>query len=140
MVRRIPQKHGGCIQNFEKGESGNLKGKPKLTIRRIVDELRAEGYELANRQDVEALYIQLPSLPEERVRELAVDETQPLIVRIVARELLGWDDPFNTIERILDRAVGKPTQKTEATIDAKLDMTTPVKDMTDEQIDQELQK
>ena len=121
-------------------KSGNPKGRPKLTIRRIVDDLRAEGYELANRQDVEALYIQLTSLPREKLAEMSEESGQPIIVHIVARELLGGDDPFSTIERILDRAVGKPTQKTEATVDAKLDMTTNVKDMTNEQLEQEITK
>ena len=125
---------------FQKGVAPNPKGRPPLTIRKVTDELKAQGYELANRQDVEALYIQLTSLNRDKLAELSEDKTQPIIVQIVARELLGGDDPFSTIERILDRSVGKPTQRTESTIEGKLDMTTPVREMTNEQIDQELQK
>ena len=102
----------------------------------MTDELKAQGYELANRQDVEALYIQLTSLSKEKLSELAKNKDQPIIVQIVARELLEGDDPFSTIERILDRAVGKATQKTESTVETKIDMVTPVKEMTTEQLEQ----
>ncbi len=47
MAKRIKQEHGGVLQNWDKGVSGNPNGRP----RKYVSLLKEQGYKLAEVND-----------------------------------------------------------------------------------------
>ena len=93
---------------FKKGESGNPNGRPKKLVSSILAELKEEG-ELVTRSLVEQTYQVLMSLTQEQLTRIAKDEKQPMINRIVSKEMLSKKG-FDIIEKMMDRANGKALQ------------------------------
>jgi len=91
----------------------NRNGQPRKMFGQIMNELKEKGGGEVKAPNVqEAIEIVL-ALSEEEVSELAFDETKPLLLRIVAERLLDKDKRFEAIEKLLDRAHGKPKQGVE---------------------------
>ncbi len=109
MGRKDIEKH-----QFKKGQTGNPNGRPKKTVSKTLEELKAEGYEGITPQQVKETYEVLVTLDEDKLKALIADKEQPMINRIVGREILNKKG-FEIIEKMLDRAHGKATQKTEVT-------------------------
>lgn len=95
---------------WKQGESGNPEGRPKKFVNIVLDELRKEGYKNISRSQVVDIYETLTILPEEKLREMTADKELPMFYRIISKEILG-NRGFETVERLLDRAHGKPVQK-----------------------------
>ena len=114
---------------FKKGNKMG-KGRPKKLVTRILEELKEEG-ELVTRSLVEQTYQVLLSLTQEQLTKVASDKKQPMINRIVAKEMLGKKG-FEIIEKMMDRANGKPTTINESVV--KVDATVK----TDEELDKEI--
>ena len=102
------------LRPFKKGQCGNPKGRPVSTVRKVIDDLEAAGYQPASRTDIMNMYTALVGLPLEDLTEIASDAKRPMIARIVAKALLA-PKGFENVERIIDRIVGKPTQRSEVT-------------------------
>ncbi len=98
------------LKNFKKGISGNPKGRPKKLVSFILDELKNEG-ELVTRSMVEQTYQVLMSLTKAKLLAIVKDDDQPMINRIVGKEMLSKKG-FEVIEKMLDRANGRPTNNT----------------------------
>ena len=96
------------LKNFKKGQSGNPKGRPKGLVTTILAELKQDG-ELVGRSLVEQTYQVMLSLTQKQLTKIASDQDQPMINRIVSREMLSKKG-FEIIEKMMDRANGKPTQ------------------------------
>ncbi len=62
----------------------NRKGQPKKLLRRVLDELRREGYEPVSRTQVEEVYSTLLGLTIDDVKTMANDPNQSMLLRIVA--------------------------------------------------------
>ena len=99
-------------ENWQKGQSGNPNGRPRLTLKAVIEDLKAQGYEQATPADVSAMYSYLITLPQDKITELAKNDAQPMAVRICCKAILDKKG-FDYIERMLDRAHGKATNKTE---------------------------
>jgi hypothetical protein len=97
---------------FKKGQSGNPKGQPKKVLSRVNEQLKEEGYSSASANNIVEAYSILINLDEERIKAIINDTTYPMLMRIVAREMLSKKGA-EMIEKILDRAHGKATQKQE---------------------------
>lgn len=102
------KKHKDNLVNFKKGESGNPKGRPKKLVSSILAGLKEEG-ELVTRTMVEQTYQVLMSLTQSQLSTIANDKEQPMINRIVSKEMLSKKG-FEIIEKMMDRANGKATQ------------------------------
>jgi len=102
----------GLKKPWKKGESGNPNGRPKKLVSSILAELKEEG-ELVTRSLVEQTYQVLMSLTQEQLTKIASDKSQPMINRIVSKEMLSKKG-FEIIEKMMDRANGKPMQKIES--------------------------
>jgi hypothetical protein len=100
-----------CIK---KGEVRNPWGAPKKGLGGLNAELRALGYAPLTRQLVEEHYLTMLALPIEQLKALAEDAAKPMIARILAKSILSGKG-FDIIERMLDRAIGKPSQRNEVT-------------------------
>ncbi len=92
---------------FKKGQSGNPKGRPKKLVTTILEGLKEEG-ELVTRSLVEQTYQVLMSLTQDQLTRITNDKNQPMINRIVSKEMLSKKG-FDIIERMMDRANGKPS-------------------------------
>jgi len=96
---------------WEKGKSGNPNGRPKGLVSSILATLKEEG-ELVTKKLVTETYQVFLSLPKEVLRKIEKDKSQPMINRIIAENMLS-DKGFEIIEKMIDRANGKPTQTQE---------------------------
>ena len=101
---------------FKTGQSGNPKGRPKKLLTTILEGLKEEG-ELVTRSLVEQTYQVLMSLTQAQLTRIAKDESQPMINRIVSKEMLSKKG-FEIIEKMMDRANGKAVNKKELSVGA----------------------
>ncbi|RAL56510.1 hypothetical protein BLM37_03290 [Candidatus Gracilibacteria bacterium GN02-873] len=116
MLENFKGKNG--INNFAKNPQNiNRKGRPKKGVNAVNAELTKKGYEPARKSDIEAIYMQLVNLPQDMLEKLVKDKKQPMIVRIVIRNMLHSTKGFEILEKILDRGIGKPTTNIEAKTD-----------------------
>lgn len=75
-------------------------------------QLKEQGYEPATKTHIESLYMVLLNLPEDKLQEMTKDKSQPMIIQIIINNIL-WGKGFEIIEKMLDRAIWKATQKEE---------------------------
>jgi hypothetical protein len=109
VAKKIPQKHGGAINRFQKGESGNPKGPPPRLLSTITAELKAKGYERATANQVADAFETLMNVPQDELAKMVKDEKAPMSLRIVGKAMLtakGWE----VLQAMLDRAHGKAKQ------------------------------
>ena len=116
----------GLKDPWKKGQSGNPNGRPKKLVSSILAELKEEG-ELVTRSLVEQTYQVLMSLTQEQLTKIASDKKQPMINRIVSKEMLSKKG-FEIIEKMMDRANGKAVQMSEIT--QNIDVLTIEEDLT----------
>lgn len=112
MAKTVEWRNGGKMNRFEKWESWNPKWRPKKWIAHINKELKKEGYKEVRKQDIESTYLFLINLPEDKLKELLLDKNQPILVKILIKNIVWWKS-FDIIEKMLDRAFWKPKQPTE---------------------------
>lgn len=103
---------------FKPGESGNPNGRPRRGIAVVNEELKEAGFLPASKQDIEANYLSMIGADEATLKAMANDKDRPMLVRVLAKNILGGKG-FDVIERMLDRGIGKPTQKTESEVVVK---------------------
>jgi hypothetical protein len=87
----------------------NRKGRPR-GIPLVNRQLQEKGYEPATKQEIEVTYMQLMNLSESELKNLAQDKDQPMLIRILIKNMLGGKG-FDVVEKMLDRGVGKSTIK-----------------------------
>jgi len=112
MSKLVPQPHGGAINRFEPGESGNPKGQPPKVLTSVMKQLRSAGYERVTAAGVMEAYEILLGLDEDTLKESINDKEQPMILRIVGKSMLSKKGS-DMLEKMLDRAHGKPLQRKE---------------------------
>lgn len=93
----------------KKGEIRNPNGRPKKFVSEILGQLKEAGYENIKPTQITDIYETLISVDRETLYNLAGEEKQPMIIRIVAKGILS-NKGFDIIERMLDRVHGKATQ------------------------------
>lgn len=99
---------------FKKGQSGNAKGRPPLTVQSICKQLKKEGYKEFGKSDVSKVYLYCMSMGEERMKQLVNDKETPFIVRLCIKSLLSKKG-FEYAEKMLDRSLGKVGDKLDIT-------------------------
>lgn len=107
-------RRGGTPENLKRpvkgGPSPNPAGrKPKL-VTHLNRELAAEGYAPVTPIDVTDAIQSMLNLPISRLQEMAKPTgPEPFLFKLLAKELLGKRGA-EALERMLDRAHGKPKQ------------------------------
>lgn len=78
----------------------------------IINDLKLQGVESVTKNHVQDAYMVLLNLTKKELEEIGKDETKPILIQRTAFRLAGATpkDFDSVIERILDRAHGKPPQ------------------------------
>lgn len=103
--------HMKNLKPFKKWKEG-WPGRPPKTLTVVLGDLRAKGYEEVKAANVVEAYQILLGLDKDELRKVAKNQKLPAILSIVAMHMLtvrGAD----MLERMLDRAHGKPKQTIE---------------------------
>jgi hypothetical protein len=105
---------------FKKWESGNYKWRPKRGIAAVNEQLIKEWYHPATKADIESNFMSLLNADESKLKELLADLKQPMLVRIVIKNILGgkW---YEIADKMMDRGIGKAVQREEVKHDISYD-------------------
>jgi hypothetical protein len=106
MAKLIPGKNGGKVMQWEKGESGNPKGRPK----KLVPSMKIEGYKLTEINDTIQSII---SMNLEELKEVWNNPNSTVLEKTVAGALRKSLEKGNleSVETLLNRVYGKPKEK-----------------------------
>ena len=121
---------------FKKGESGNPNGRPPKLLNAILKDLKSKGYKEIKADNVKEAYQWLLALPLNELKDIVEDEDQPILLNIVAGEMLSKNGAF-MLEKVLDRAQGKAVQRQEVTGKDGKDL---FDEMTDEDLKKEIER
>jgi predicted transcriptional regulator len=117
MAKRIKQEHGGEIQNWEKGVSGNPKGRP----RKYVSLLKEQGYKLAEVNDcIQAIM----SMDMQELKAVWDNPKATVLEKTIAgalRKSLEKGSLYS-IDTLLTRVYGKPKETAHITNDGKIEV------------------
>lgn len=103
------------VNGFQKNPQNiNRKGRPRKMIADVIAELEKQGIKAATKSDILDIYMRLINMEIPELEQIVKDPTQPALVRIVGKNILSGKG-FDTIEKMLDRSIGKAEQKTDIT-------------------------
>lgn len=105
-VKRNRQLSGLKKGMIKKGEVRNPKGRPKNTMRAVIDEMVRNGYAIPTKTEIREGLIVCAFGTEEQIKGLITDKTKPMALRVIARQVIS-EGGFSAIEKILDRVVGR---------------------------------
>ena len=108
MPKKVKQPHGGVLHVPDKGgPSPNPNGRPRKLVSKVIHEMHTNGCERVTPSQVSDVMEILLNATKEELTAMAQDEQHPIMIRLIARELLGkrgWD----ALGDVLDRAQGRP--------------------------------
>jgi poly-beta-hydroxyalkanoate depolymerase len=117
MARKIEQEHGGSIQNWEKGESGNPNGRP----RKYVSLLKEQGYKLSEINDsIQAMM----AMNLEELKQVWDNPKATVLEKTIAnamRKSLEKGSLYS-LETLLTRVYGKPKEQMDINTDNKVEV------------------
>ena len=96
------------------------KWRPRTWVALLNVQLEELWIKPVTKQDIEVNYLSMLNLKEEHLKVLAEDDKQPMLIKILARNLLDKQG-FDIAERMIDRGHGKAIQKEQ--IEIKKDIT-----------------
>jgi hypothetical protein len=126
-ISKDPEKRKRQIENLKKGMAKkgqvlNPKGRPRATIRSMIDKFEKQGMIVPTAQEISKIYVYIASQTEEELVKTMKDKELPMMTRIIARGVLQKKG-LDVVERIMDRAYGK---------EQRIDITTNGKDLKPE--------
>ena len=101
---------------FKPGESGNPNGRPRKLVSKIVKHLNDNGVENVTKEQVVGAIEVCLNLTEDELLSLSNDKTQPYLIQTIASHITDSKDSFHVLNFILERAFGKPDQKTDLNV------------------------
>jgi hypothetical protein len=117
MAKIVEQEHGGAIQVWEKGESGNPNGRP----RKYVSLLKEHGYKLSEINDT----IQnMMAMDLEELKGVFENPKATILEKTVANAMKRSLEKGSlySIETLLTRVYGKPREQMDINTDNKIEI------------------
>jgi hypothetical protein len=117
MAKIVEQEHGGAIQQWEKGESGNPNGRP----RKYVSLLKEQGYKLSEINDT----IQnMMAMDLEELKGVFENPKATILEKTVANAMKRSLEKGSlySIETLLTRVYGKPREQMDINTDNKIEI------------------
>jgi hypothetical protein len=117
MAKIVEQEHGGAIQVWEKGESGNPNGRP----RKYVSLLKEQGYKLSEINDT----IQnMMAMDLEELKGVFENPKATILEKTVANAMKKSLEKGSlySIETLLTRVYGKPKEQMDINTDNKIEI------------------
>lgn len=110
MATTMPGKHGGTLRRLEKGESGNLKGRPK----KFICALKNEGYTQSQIHDTIRVML---SLNYQELGGVFKNEKATVLEKAVAAAIQKdiQKGQLLSMESLLNRTYGRPKDTVEHT-------------------------
>ncbi len=121
MTIAIEWRNWWTLLALEKWETANPNWRPRKGISLVNHELSEAWYKPASKQDIEVNYMSLLQLEEEKLKEFAIDKTKPMLIRILAKNMLDKKG-FDIIEKMLDRWIWKAKITEEINFNWKLQL------------------
>lgn len=108
MSELVPGRNGGKMNRWNKGESGNMKGRP----RKIVTKLKMDGYKLAEINDTIQMMV---SMTYDELKRVWDNPNATILEKTIAAALRKslTDGELYSIETLLTRVYGKPKERME---------------------------
>lgn len=117
MAKIVEQQHGGAIQVWEKGESGNPNGRP----RKYVSLLKEQGYRLSEINDsIQAMM----AMDLEELKGVFENPKATILEKTVANAMKKSLEKGSlySIETLLTRVYGKPKEQMDINTDNKIEI------------------
>ena len=95
---------------FKKGESGNPNGRPPKLLKHLNEELKEKGFEPVSESQVVETYLTILNMDKETILKLIKQDKVPSLFEIAAKGI-GGKQGLQAVEKLLERALGKPKEK-----------------------------
>jgi len=94
---------------FGSGQDPTKGGRPRKLVSATLKALNDVGIIEVTKQEVISTYMSLINCTESDLKEMMNDDDQSILVKTVCKEIAKGKG-FDIIEKMLDRAIGKPKQ------------------------------
>lgn len=126
-LSKDPVKRARQLANLEKGkikkgQINNPYGRPRATIRTMIDQMEAGGMQVPTPAEIAKIYYYIANLREDELKETLANKELPMMTRIIAKGVLDKKG-LDVLETIMNRAFGK---------EQRIDITTNGKDLKPE--------
>jgi hypothetical protein len=117
MGKLIKQEHGGAVNQFIKGESGNPAGRP----RKYTTALKEHGYKLSEINDTIQVLL---SMTVEELNSVNDNPGSTIIEKTVANAMIRSlkKGSLYSIDTLLTRVFGKPKEQMDINTDNKIEI------------------
>ena len=117
--KKIHEHPKANTNGFDKNPNNiNKLGKNGKMTCDVIISLKENGITAVTKNEVKEIFLMLINLTTLQLEQLTNDEEQPALISFVAKEIIKGKG-FDVIERMLDRSIGKPDQKTDSTINVQ---------------------
>jgi len=108
--------NAGKLKIREKGDPPTSRvGRPRKLVGEVLKQMGEDGIQPVKPRDVIDMYEHLLNLSEADIVAMVNDKDTPYFVRLVAAAMTSKGRGFEIVERIIDRAHGRPKQPTDIT-------------------------
>lgn len=118
MSKKVKQAHGGAVNRFEKGESGNPAGRPK-NIETLLKEHFLEEHNLKlSKTQVQDIIKNILGKNRNELIELAKNEELPFWIALIANKAQRdfSRGSIHILDVLFDRVYGKPKEEIDQTV------------------------
>lgn len=124
MAKKVKQPHGGAVNRWERGESGNPDGRPRKVLSELAEKVGVDFKVSLSKEDKFSILESMLEMSLEELKSIATDKRAPAFMVVVAGAIRKdiTNGKMYTINDLFDRFFGKPNQT--STVD--LTMVSPV--------------